>query len=308
MMIEEQRKKIVNLAAMECGASCLMTFLNLRDYQYKYYLLNYWNLNYYSNVLMASKNIRKSNLDFLFGIDMHFNSGDIETIKEVLSSGRVICLLARANQFAFFPKHLNVMDDQSFKHMVIIENVYEGAFRVIDPIVDFVGDLTEDEMKEAVHTDGLFYFYELSERGGELPSPSAIYQHTVQANYNAYHHSQVNEGRMALLKFQEDLDHSLSCDEIKRDKWIDNNTITISSIIKTRKQIWDTLCLMRKDKDSTFLDKLFSDLIKNWNLLNFLLLKYKRKPLPDKVDAIKNRIIVIQELEERFLKKLVEEG
>jgi hypothetical protein len=308
-----RKEQIINLAAMECGSSCIMTFLNSKGYNYKSYLLNYWNLNYYSQVLMASKNIRKTNLEFLYGIEMSFNKGDTNSIKTLLLERKVVLLLTKVNVLDYFPKDLQIFDHNKFKHTVMLMEykISTDEYVLIDPIVEFIGKITTEELEKNLSIDRDFYYYVLHENPSfNPPAKSEIFKKTVKSNFDIFINSKVNEGVKAIEKFSSDLSKSLLWQKDIRNSWIEHNNITISSIIKTRKFVWKSICeleIMTKYEEQSQ-ELLFSEIMKNWNLLNFLLLKYKRNPKIENVTRLKNHIDWIKSKETEFLKNMASIG
>ncbi|MGB8953919.1 MAG: hypothetical protein WCC10_00975, partial [Tumebacillaceae bacterium] len=114
-------------------------------------------------------------------------------------------------------------------------------------------------------------------------------------------------GGKALDQFSRTLAVAEAWEAEERNLWIDRNNITISSIIKTRTKIWESfrdLGVLAPDEEAE-LEREIQGIVKLWTLLNFLLIKFKRKPEDSSlVASMRQKLIEIKRTELRFLQRI----
>jgi hypothetical protein len=302
----------INLAFMECFTSCVLTYLNILGRDYRLLLLDYWNLSYQYKTLLSGKEARQLPLDYLYGVDMKFVMGDMETLLHDVKEGKSVIYLCSASKLAYFPREFLGMESSGFQHSILIYgwNERDGRYQVTDPIVGTIVQMSPDEIVQActgkADSKKLRYFT-LEERGASF-TPHDIQScidYCIQRNLTTYRNQKnvkaeviIEEGsteqqkRMAwhnwfsnrhsgihaLECFEEDIRKSSEWTVQKRESWIAINTMTINSIKRVREQVWNIYKEKASLTESQQLEgqKQLEAIIAAWNSLNFLLLKYKR--------------------------------
>src|SRR4051812_12848538 len=92
-------KDVINVAAMECAASCIMTALNIAGLNYRFYLLSYWNLNYHArNLLSGEVNIMRNDLLYAYGIEHKCHIGNEQHLIQALEQKHMILFACHASK------------------------------------------------------------------------------------------------------------------------------------------------------------------------------------------------------------------
>lgn len=306
--IHLQKEHNVNLAFMECFASCVLTYLRVIGYDHRKLLLDYWNLDYQYRTLMSSKDARKFPLDYLYGIELKHVEGDINSLTDHVRQGNSIILLCMASRLDYFPRDFLSMESGGFLHSVLIHDQDPLAgFAVFDPIVDYVGYTTTDVLAQAGTTgrDETLHYFTLEKKSvDQLPSIQEVLQFCSGRNLYFYQgqleqlaearrkkdpqndqrkkawmewFSSRHGGSQSFHLFAKDLKDSLNWSQQRRDNWVKQNSMTISSIRHVRMQIWDIYreFIELDETDVEEGNRQIRDISHLWQRLNYMLLKFK---------------------------------
>ncbi|WP_127529302.1 hypothetical protein [Paenibacillus kobensis] len=285
--IPNAKPEMMKLAAMECAASCIMTHLYRSGADPGLFLLDYWNVNYVSRIITASQHVRlNKSLPFLYGIHLVYKGTGPDLLKHSVQSGNRAVVKCRPADLDFFPPNMLSMAESGFDHYILADSFDEArnAFRVFDPIVDFDGFITEEELlrASAEPEEEEILYYELQpdqdQKLFESPDKRDIFAYASKRNYEMYVRSQYSSGTAALDSFAHDLQGSLALSPEQTSNWLSQNSIAIASITKLRSSIWNSfvqLGVMDKGQVLEGTNRI-SGILKQWTTLNFLLVKYRK--------------------------------
>lgn len=318
---EMKREHNINLAFMECFASCILTYLNITGKDYRKILLDYWNLGYQYKTMLSSKDARQLMLPlrYFYGIEMNFAQGNIDTLVKNIRNGSSAICLCTASKLSFFPRHYLGMESGGFKHSILILGWNQQTKRLLvaDPIADYVGEVEVGEVAQAGllsnNREDLNYFmledpttsytepdmekclaYSAKrnltfylDQGASVMAPRLL-GGSEEAKRNAWTEWFIsrNGGEKALDRFAADLVASPDWTQQSRDNWVKRNTLTIQSIKRLRKEIWNNFNYLYKfgEKERKNGQRQIDNISSSWQKLSFLLLKYKNAQ--DPADAI----------------------
>lgn len=305
---------MIKLAPMECASSCIMSYLASRGFNYQFFLLNYWNVNYVSNVLMSGKNIIRYNLNEMYGFQIFLDSGNEESIQNWLEQDFALLLRCKSSALPYFPREYLQFDDAQFEHFILLQRYdpEQEEYFIVDPICDFAGPLSRNLLLK-MDREGIFsyYVFEHQDPAFQQPSPLELFRQAAESNFEMFTRAKRCQGDPAFTLFENDFLEAKNWPADKRNRWIDQNNITISSIVKTRTLIWDSLCdlalLTVEQKEK--LQPLFTQLVRRWTSLNLRLLKFKLNPHDqERTASVQNHIQFLREHEYLLLKQLKEIG
>lgn len=313
--LEAKQDDMVKLAAMECFASCVLTYLKMSGQNSSRFLLDYWNVNYQFKTLLSSKDARQMTLSFYYGMEMKFVKGNARTLQECVSSGICAVLLCAASKLPYFPRQMLGLESSGFQHSILIYG-RDGLFNeyaVVDPMADYIGTIQAEELEAAGYRNDrrqeLLYFTLESPSISSYLSPSAEQLFAHGAERNLFFFDQENfridrlqeQGRdsesssisrqaawvewfsnrhgggKALDMFAGDAGASLKWSVQARKGWIERNNLTIGSMIQLRRLIWDSFCDLNvmTAEQVSTGTARIQQIVKCWHNLNFKLLKYK---------------------------------
>jgi len=302
---------IVNFGAMSCTESCVATLLNLTGCDYRYFFLDYWNLFYEARTLLAGRNLNSVDLDFLFGVSKERRKGiSLEECARIADDpDRCVLLLTRASRLPFFPKKLLGFEENGFEHFVLLHNydALNQGFRVVDPIAGFAGTVSLDELRDTGPNQACHEAFVLTRTlDFQPPSPKDLLSYVGKRNYIR---SLLSESAFRLVL--RDVDRLADRPDAERKKWIEQNNIAITSIVKNRRLVWHSfvaLGILNDEQRSRFEPKVQS-IISEWTGLNLLLFKWARtKGESLLTGSIRNKIQSIQAAEKSFLSAMNIEG
>lgn len=313
MKVKYAEDCIVNIAPTECGASCIMTALAMMGEDTSLFLLDYWNLNYTSEVLLSSKSIRSIRLKDLYGVQIQFSAGDLRDLTRWLEQDEWLIVRCKASKLSFFPENsLLLEENQVFAHYILLYGFREDEQRysIIDPVAHYVGGLEGEQLRYACDEEGSIIVYRMKKSviGFKSPAKEELFVHAANENSRKFKHSAGNGGVPASRQFASDLRCSLDWREKRRDRWLDSNMITVTSIIKLRLAVWNAFCRLDiLDQIQIKHGQAQLDLIvKQWTAFNFLLIKYKRKSERNLADLISGKLEEIESNERKFLEWMEE--
>ncbi|MGG1516563.1 hypothetical protein ABE504_14185 [Paenibacillus oryzisoli] len=270
-------ENIIHVAPMECAASCIMTALNIAGLNYRFYLLSYWNLNYYAkNLLSGEVNIMRNHLLYAYGTQIKCHNGNAYDLIQAMEQEQLVMFACQASKLRFFPEKFTGHEANGFQHFILLYGYQaeSNRFLVIDPIADFIGEITESELRDCALKETEFIYYSLSfPQSFEQPSVSQIFKRESQINADKY------TGEKAFHLFIADLEALPSWSQQERETWINQNNITITTIVKMRKMIWQSYCELNMMTATAVQagQELVEGVVKLWMAVNFLLLKLKKK-------------------------------
>lgn|GEM_PF-3351420 len=283
----DAKPEMIKLAAMECAASCILTHLYRSGANPGLFLLDYWNVNYVSRIITASQHVRLNNsLPFLYGIHLVYKGTGPDPLKQSVRLGNRALVKCRPADLDFFPPNMLSMAESGFDHYILVDSFDEArnAFRGFDPIVDFDGFITVEElMRASAEPEGEeILYYELQpnqeRKVFESPDKRDIFAYAAKRNYEMYVRSQYSSGIAALDSFAHDLQGSLALSPEQTSNWLNQNSIAIASIIKLRSSIWNSFVQLGVMDKAQVLEgtNRISGILKQWTALNFLLVKYRK--------------------------------
>jgi len=304
---------IVKLGAMECAASCLMTGLNIMGLDYRRFMLNYWHLTYFSNIIMSSKSAMQNNVDAIYGIKMELVTGSPLDIERRLAKRTFVMVNCQASKLAFFPSSQQRQEANAFHHYILLYGYdpKKERFLAVDPVVDYTGFISADELLHAGVKEGqlVYYQFDIPESPPNVPLHK-LFGELSKKNYMLYTNSEFQNGVRALELLQRDLMASMNWQPDRRQSWIDMNMITITSIIKARALAWTCLqeLSVLREEDRLHGGPQIDRIVKLWTTVNFLMIKLKRSPAEPLFESIRQKMDQIRQAEVEFLKFLYEKG
>ncbi|MBB6729985.1 hypothetical protein [Cohnella zeiphila] len=182
---------LVKLAAMECFASCALTYARMVQPSGPRLPPDYWNLSYQFRTLLSSLDYRQMTLEFHYGIRLAFERGGSRSLYGELSSDRAAILLCSASRLPYFPPSMLGLESAGFRHCVLLLGLDPDRERckIADPMADFVGELACRELELAGKPDGgsgreeLHYFtLSAPPAGFAPPAPARIFRHASRRN------------------------------------------------------------------------------------------------------------------------------
>jgi hypothetical protein len=305
---------IINLGALECASSCIMTALAAFELNPQHLLLSYWDINYAEGNLLSSRIPWYIDLLTIYGMQMSFYEHErLDPILASISAGHIIMYQSKASALSFFPKELLVHEAGGFDHYCLLVDYdhFTHSFTVVDPIASYIGGITKDELAVASMNAGKFCYYELDRPPANFssPRPAKLLEIGAAFNYNTMCHNP-NGGLKAFDQLADELDASLQWDSARREAWLHSNTITISSTIRIRRLIWESyagLSVLNEQQFKAF-ESLAKVIVTHWTRLNLSLIKYKQRGNPEMVATCRQLLTKLQEAEKQFILEMHELG
>jgi hypothetical protein len=299
---------IIKLGAMECAASCILTALNIAGMNHRYFLLSYWNLTYNSKIIMSGKHMIRNDLEYAYGIKIEYRLGNEYDLIAMLRHNNMILLSCQASRLRFFSKNMLDLDTTGFQHYILLYGYRSetGNFLVIDPIADFIGEMAPAEIWESsVKENELMYCALLFPEVLKQPAISDIFIRESSANVKFY------TGDKAISQFIQDVKECTRLRSEERNIWIDQNNITITSIVKTRALVWQCFCELNvmSGEDIRAGNELLKGVVKLWTTVNFLLIKLKKSFNNEAaVTSIEQKLVLLRNKERECLEFIMEKG
>lgn len=316
MNITAEPSQMVKLAAMECASSCVMTGLKLAGRDEKLLLLNQWYLQYMNRTLLSGRNVRMLDLEYIYGIRKQLIQGGEEDLRLRFARKNMALFICVPSRLNYFPEQLLTLEESGFDHYILLTGFNEETqrFRVVDPITDFIGELSTEELLHASVKPGFLYYFimEFPPHGSFLPpEASTLFLHEAQKNLDHYAASDILTGGKAIEGFCTDLSDSTQWSAAERTVWIRQNNITFSSIVKTRELVWQSFCHLRimKPEQVEQGGKQMKMIVKAWMAANFLLIKYGRHSDNSSIiDKLVHKMAGIRQMEIEFLQFICATG
>ncbi len=305
---------VVKLAAMECAASCVLTSLRIAGLDDRYFMLGYWHLTYSANVLMSGRNMVRNDLEYVYGIRKELVSGAGDRLMASLREGHMVLLYCRASRLPFFPVRMLGHEAKGFEHCILVYQYRQetGRFLVIDPIADYIGEMSLAELYSGSARENRFIYYSLAfPTFFQKPSDVEIFHRESANNFNQYTQEGLHTGGKAIDLFCRDLAQCAQWNALDRDAWIDQNNITITSIVKTRPIVWESfraLDVLSSEDIRTGAESIEA-IVKLWTIVNFQLIKLKRNPDHATLAlSIRAKLKAVRSAESAFLEFLYKKG
>jgi hypothetical protein len=303
---------IYKLGPLECVSSGFINALLLWGEDPKYFLANYWNVDYFRQLIMGSRHIHLCFPKLLYGIQFADKRAAFDVLPEIVKSGDMIIILCRASQLAYFPRHMLGYEGRDIGHTFLVHAVEGETFRIIDPMADFAGKISFQEVRQLANAAGELSFFQLSRiKGFQAPDAKEIFQNAVNYNHKIFTQHLFNFGRKAFKLFAGDIKDSVGWEKTAREQWCKQNTLTISSICKTRQVVWQALQALQVLPASVVesIDADIKTLVGKWQNVNLLLLKFGHNHLAENiVDKLLDKIQAVSTCEEAVLLKLKNRG
>lgn len=305
---------LIQLAPMECIASCVMTALGMKGQVPEWYLLDYWNINYFFKVLVSSKkSMNLKNLKTIYGVEVAFRKTTPEELTHRFAAGGLALLDCKASRLPFFPSSMLSYDDSGFTHSILLCGFREEdrCFLVADPVAGYEGWVPEEVLLQAGVYKGQLYVHMLH---FSEPTPThthqELFRYAARNNRDYFETEDTRSGRNALLSFTRDIGVLLQDNPSRLPEWIGQNILTVTSIITMRKKVWEALKRLNviPEEDEQGVSALFDDIVKQWTRFNYLLVKLKINPSSDLLASLMAKNEDIVQSERTFLYRLSELG
>lgn len=305
---------LIQLAPMECIASCVMTALGMKGQVPEWYLLDYWNINYFFKVLVSSKkSMNLKNLKTLYGVDVVFRKTTPEELTLRFAAGELALLDCKASRLPFFPRSMLSYDDSGFTHSILLCGFREEdrCFLVADPVAGYEGWVPEAILLQAGVYKGQLYVHMLH---FSEPPPTyterELFLYAARNNRDYFETEDARSGRNALFSFTRDIGVLLQENPSRLPEWIGQNILTVTSIITMRKKVWEALKRLHviPEEEEQGVSALFDDIVKQWTRFNYLLVKLKINPSANLLDSLAAKNEDIVQSERTFLYRLSELG
>lgn len=305
---------LIQLAPMECIASCVMTALSMKGLVPEWYLLDYWNINYFFKVLVSSKkSMNLKNLKIIYGVEVAFRKTNPEELTLRFAAGGLALLDCKASRLPFFPSSMLSYDDSGFTHSILLCGFREEDrfFLVADPVAGYEGWVQEEVLLQAGVYKGQLYVHLLH---FSEPSPThtheELFRYAARNNRDYFETEDARSGRNALFSFTRDIGVLLQENPSGLPGWIGQNILTVTSIITMRKKVWEALKRLNviPEEEEEDVSGLFDDIVKQWTRFNYLLVKLRMNPSPSLLASLVAKNEDIIQSERTFLYRLSELG
>ncbi|WP_147423858.1 hypothetical protein [Cohnella endophytica] len=286
-------------------------------------------------------------LEFYYGIFVNFSKGNLKDLLVTLTRGNSVIFLCTASKLSYFPRNMLGLEASGFQHSILIcgWNQDSKRFLIVDPMVDFIGEINEEELipsgyRRSTHQE-LLFFEIGNQPEHDFQEPTAEHQFAFASMRNnsffetdklkrepmiAEQQGQLStkqrswmewfsnrhSGGKALEMFAKDLTMSKEWPQNIRSNWIDKNILTISSITLIRKLVWNSysnLNVMKQEQEEAGENQMQQITI-YWQNLNIKLMRYKQTSSNEVVnlDPLLRNINQIKTIELEFLKWMEEVG
>jgi hypothetical protein len=298
-------EKIFKLGPLECVTSNFINALILWGKNYKLFLLNYWTVDYYHQLFLGSRNLNLCLIPYLYGIKINIQKGMLQDINNLLNQNHMAIVLCKASQLAYFPIRYLTHENRGLGHTFLIYgyNSNDQTYKIIDAMANFSGSISMKQLEDLVDADGNLSYYPLIYSDHTEPKIEDIFVKATTYNYTLFTQKVFNYGQKSFLSFYKAILDSFNWDKTARNQWIDQNTLTITSLINNRLTIWNyikELKLLNPEEESLIGEKM-DNLIKQWKSLIFILTKLKKTIDDNLCDSLKNKLELLKELEEAVL-------
>lgn len=302
----------VFLAQMECFTSCVLTYLNMKGYDPRLLLLDYWNFNYEKKTILSSKNAHDLPLGYLYGVEISFVKGTASKLEELIKKGDWAIDLCSASKLDYFPRRFLEMESSGFWHAILITGMEEesGEYVVSDPVVDVVTRLTPEALTAASvakikRNELLMFALSQVREGFQPPDRTAVLRYCSKRNAQHYRgitrdvlpagpgsaasgdvdkweiwrerfRKKSTSGLAAWEQFEQDLTDSVQWPDGRRSAWIKLNTMMMTSIAQLRRKIWGIykeLAAKGEEWEREGQEQI-EGILKLWNVMQLLMQKY----------------------------------
>lgn len=275
---------LVMLAAMECFASCVLTYIRMIGGGRLPPMPDYWNLSYQFRTLLSSKDAKQYSLHYHYGVRMNFARGDGRQLREEIAGGKMAVLLCAASRWSYFPARMLGLETAGFQHSVLICGWDDaaGTFRIADPMVGHIGDASLEEAERAgMRGDGRreLHYFTLELPGADFRPPTAAeaFRYSCERNLRLFDPPLAaeaeamsgaengatgtseaekrqawaewfggrNSGSKAFAQCAADLAALPEWERAALNRWCDRNNLTVTSIWKVRQHVWDAFCRLQ---------------------------------------------------------------
>ncbi|MDP9698971.1 hypothetical protein J2T16_001872 [Paenibacillus intestini] len=277
-----KEESLTLLAPMECLSSCVVSYLKHIGMNPNYFLIGYWSLRYDYGNLAAGMSASEYNLTESYGLDIvpAINSSKEELIRS-LSQGHVSFYSCISSSLTYFPKVMLTHENSGFTHVILLVGYNETTDRILlaDPTAKYLGEIRFEDLLAAGTSTSGFSYYMLQQNGYKSMVLNSYIKEKVSQAYMAYlypnDHSSIH---LAVKSFIDDLDASFHWTKAKRDSWIMQNNISLTSIYKMRGVFWKSYKESCELTEANVLlgDSLIEGIIRQWVSSNFMLVKYQR--------------------------------
>ncbi|MEV5027397.1 hypothetical protein [Paenibacillus sp. LPE1-1-1.1] len=277
MISDTQQPILVNLSAMMCAESCILTSLNYRGLDYRYFMLECWSLLYESSLILAGKNITRYDLDAVYGIQTLEVNGGIARLIEAVGNLKISIVSTLSSKLDFFPDYQITFESEGFKHQLVVVDYdhHLDAFHVLDPIANYSGKIKSADLLRASTEETGFRFLELEfPQNPKVIPVCEIFSRATMININRMG---INAESVKAMRL--DVRSLAMWDERKRNQWLEQNNLTIATIIKARQMVWNCYVELNVLPECNYplLNESFHRIIGEWTSINFFLLKYKHQ-------------------------------
>jgi hypothetical protein len=292
-------EKTFSLGAFECFATCILNALLCFKKDVNYFLINYWNIEYFHKLLLGSRNISLCSLPVIFNIEILKKNETIMNIKEYLGKNNKIVVQCMASKLFYFPEKYLTGEGLGMEHTFLIENIENDGYKITDGVAGYKGILPFDEFVKLPDKNGNLIFYTIREIENKVNlTKDQIIKKIIITNNNLYNQNKFDFGQKAYELFKNELLKSQNFSKKVRDSWIGLNKITITTICNTRKTIWNSYKILNifSNEVVDVLEEKVNELIKNWKFVILYLEKIKVSPIEnnflklcEKLDDVNHR-------------------
>ncbi|TVX92756.1 C39 family peptidase [Paenibacillus agilis] len=299
---------LVKLGALECAMSSIATALKLIGRDPGRLLMHYWNMTYYRDVLYAGRNVMRSRIETFGNCSLQFQicRGSLLEMQQQLKSGCLFLYQCRASQLPFFPRNMLNFEANGFDHYVLVSGYDEDtdSFYVTDPICEHIGLVTRKQLEAAAMVEQQYYCFMIQPFGEGTSQPSLPqYADSVPVNKYLTLHYDVQ----AFDQFIQHLHVGREWDASRRRLWTERNILSIASLIKMRTIVWEYMTHLRSiprgAKEALQLQH--KQIIKLWNGISFLLLKYKMNDDSALINRVEELVRAVRREEEAFIQNII---
>ncbi|MCR8843205.1 BtrH N-terminal domain-containing protein [Paenibacillus sp. SC116] len=299
---------LVKLGALECAMSSISTALKMIGRDPGRLLMHYWNLTYYRDVLYAGRNVMRSRIETFGDCSLQFQicRTSMLEMKQQLINGCLFLYQCRASHLPFFPRNMLNFEASGFDHYVLVFGYDENldSFHVADPICEYIGLVTRKQLEAAAMVEQQYYCYSI-QPFGEVTNQTSYPQDADSVLVDKYF--TMHYDVQAFDQFIKHLHVGREWNGTQRRLWTERNILSIASLIKMRTIVWEYMTQLRSIAKGSgeALQLQHKQIIKLWNGISFLLLKYKMNDDSAIINRIEELVHAVTREEAAFMQNII---
>ncbi|MBD8497775.1 hypothetical protein [Paenibacillus arenosi] len=298
---------LIKLGALECAMSSIATSLKLIGRDPSRLLMHYWNMTYYRDVLYAGRNVMRSRIETFGDCSLQFLicRGSLLEMQQHFKNGCLFLYQCKASKLPFFPRNMLNFEANGFDHYVLVSGYDEDSdsFCVTDPICEHIGLVTRQQLEAAAMVEQQYYCFTIQPFEAGVNQPSSQYDDSVLVSkYFTMHYD-----AQAFDQFIDHLHVGREWDSSQRKLWTERNILSIASLIKMRTIVWGYMTQLQSIPSGAeeALQILHKQIIKLWNGISFLLLKYKMNDDAAIINRIDELVQAVRKEEAAFMQNII---